>query len=156
MTDVIASPAGALFALDLWHSADPAAVAAAISLALPAPGQAVEDERGTVLRLSRQRWWLLGDGFADLAHDSALTDHGVISAVGGGWTRVQMTRPDWRALLMTSGLIDAEHPDFGPGSTAISLLCHVRCVIHVRAAQACDIFVPASYTDHCLAQWRGQ
>jgi phosphate starvation-inducible PhoH-like protein len=53
-----------------------------------------------------------------------------------------------------SGLIDAEDPGFAPGHVAVTVLCHARCLVHVREPLLCDIFVPASYAGHCLAHWR--
>eukprot|EP01037_Dinobryon_pediforme_P004490 gene4490-4536_t len=104
-----------------------------------------------VLRVAPRRWWLDGAGFP--ATVPATT--GVVTAVGGAWNRVRLSGSGWRDLLMQSGLIDAENPAFGPGTVAVTPLCHVRCAVHVRATTQCDVFVPRSYTEHCLSLWRG-
>lgn len=152
VTELTVSPAGALLALDLWDAADTPAASQALGLDLPGPGRAHVGTAGTIMRLGPRRWCLDGAGFA-LA--PALGGCGVVTAIGGGWTRVQLHGAGWRDLVMECGLIDAENPEFGPGSVAASLLCHVRCVIHVREPAQCDVFVPSSYADHCLAQWLG-
>jgi heterotetrameric sarcosine oxidase gamma subunit len=154
VTEMIVSPAGALLALDLWDAADDAAATAALGLTLPGPGRAETGAAGAVLRLGPRRWWLDGAGFAQDAIAPALNGTGAVTAVDGGWVRVRLAGAGWRALMMESGLIDAEDPGFDPGSVAVTHLCHARCVIHVRAATRCEVFVPASYADHCLAQWR--
>jgi sarcosine oxidase gamma subunit len=151
VTEFSVTPAGGLVALDLWHGADHAQAAAALGIALPGPGQALDAGPGTVLRVGPRRWWL--DGCALSAEVPAAL--GVATALGGGWNRVRLTGDGWRDLVMQSGLIDAEHGAFGPGTVAVTPLAHVRCVVHVRAAAECDIFVPRSYTEHCLSLWRG-
>jgi len=67
---------------------------------------------------------------------------------------VSLSGARWRDLVMDSGLIDAEDPAFAAGTVAVTVLCHARCVLHVRAATLCDIYVPASYAQHCLSSWR--
>jgi len=153
VTEMIVGPAGPLFALDVWDVADDAAASASVG-ALPGPGQAAVDAAGAVLRVGPRRWWLAGEGFVPDAITSALQGTGVVTAVEGGWVRVRLSGAGWRALVMESGLIDAEDPGFGPGSVAVTPLCHVRCVLHVRSATQCDVFVPSSYADNCLSQWR--
>ncbi len=150
MTEMLVSPAGALMALDLWRADDDAAASGALGVAMPGPGRAAVGWAGTIMRVGPRRWWL------DLAEfaQATLNGSGVVTAIGGGWTRVRLDGAGWRDLIMQCGLIDAEHSDFGPGSVVTTLLCHVRCVLHVRAATQCDVFVPASYTEHCLSQWR--
>ncbi len=154
MSEMTVSPAGALLALDVWNPADGPAVSAALGLTLPGPGRAESGLAGAALRLGPRRWWLDGAGFVLSALAGTLQGLGTVTPVEGGWTRVSLAGAGWRDLIMESGMIDAESAAFGPGSVAISLLCHARCVIHVCAANRCEVFVPASYTDHCLTQWR--
>jgi heterotetrameric sarcosine oxidase gamma subunit len=151
---MIVGPVGTLLALDLWDSADTASVSRALGFALPGPGRAETGVAGTVLRVGPRRWWLDGAGFAADHLAQALGEAGVITPVDGGWVRVQLAGTRWRDLVMQSGLIDAENPDFGSGSVAVTPLSHARCVLHVRAASRCDVFVPASYADHCVSAWR--
>jgi hypothetical protein len=133
---MIVGPAAGLLALDLWDAREDAAAAAALGLALPGPGQAD------------------GAGFDAEALTTALDGTGVVTPNAGGWVRVALHGAPWCELIMQSGLIDAEDPGFAPGHVAVTVLCHARCLVHVRAPLHCDIFVPASYAGHCLAHWR--
>ena len=148
---MIVGAAGALFSLDVWEAGESAA---AFGIALPEAGRSATVAAGTVLRIGPRRWWLDGSGFAPDFLAKALHGSGVVTPVGGGWVRVGLSGAGWRDLIMTSGLIDAEDPNFGPGSVAVTPLHHARCVIHVRAASLCEVFVPASYADHCVSAWR--
>ena len=150
VTEMTVGPVGELLALDLWNADDAATVASALGVALPGPGQA----EGAVLRVGPRRWWLVGTNFDRAGLAAALNGTGVVSAVAGGWVHVQLSGVGWRDLIMQSGLIDAEDAGFGPGTVAVTPLSHSRCVVHVRAATQCDVFVPASYADHCLSAWR--
>jgi heterotetrameric sarcosine oxidase gamma subunit len=154
MTDLIVGPAHALLSLDLWDAADHAAAAVAVGAQLPGAGRAQAGAAGTVLRVGPRRWWLHGAAFSGDEIAQGLNDSGTVTAVAGGWVHVQLTGPAWRDLVMECGLIDAQSPDFGPGSVAVTLLSHARCVLHVVDSARCDVFVPASYAHHCLAQWR--
>lgn len=152
---MIVSPARALLALDLWDGGNNAAALSVLGLELPGPGCAVIGVAGSVLRLGPRRWWLDGAGFDAGVLAAQLDESGAVTPVEGGWVRVVLQGTQWRDLVMESGLIDAEDPAFGAGSVAVSLLCHARCVVHVRAPDRCEVFVPASYADHCLSHWQG-
>jgi heterotetrameric sarcosine oxidase gamma subunit len=152
---MIVSPVGALLALDLWDVTDDSAAALALGMPLPEPGRSATGGAGTILRVGPRRWWLDGAGFAPAAIAMALNGSGVVTPVAGGLVRVQLSGTRWRDLVMESGLIDAEHPAFGPGTVVVTPLAHARCVVHVRAAALCEVYVPASYADHCLSAWRG-
>jgi len=151
---MMVSPAGALLALDLWDADNDLAAAQALGMALPEPGRSAAGALGTVLRVGPRRWWLDGAGFAPGAIVSGLNGTGVVTPVGGGLVRVQLSGARWREVIMASGLIDAEDPGVGPGSVAITALHHARSVLHVRAAALCDVYLPASYAEHCLSAWR--
>jgi len=146
VTEFMVSPAATLFALDLWDVSEPVPG----DLALPGPGRSAIGAGGAVLRVGPKCWWLNGAAFATTNIAAA---QGVVTAIGGGWVRVCLVG-DWRDLVMQSGLIDAEDPAFGPGSVAVTPLCHAPCVLHVRSQTACEVFVAASYAGHCLAHWR--
>lgn len=154
VTEMIVSPAHALLALDLWDAADHAAASDAVGVILPGPGQALALSSGAVLRVGPRRWWLDGTSLDAGVLAEALHGSGTVTPVEGGWVRVQLAGAGWRDLVMESGLIDAETARFGPGTVAVTMLCHARCVIHVRAALRCEVLVPASYAEHCLEQWR--
>ncbi len=154
VTEMIVSPAGALLSLDLWDAGEDAAASTALGVVLPGPGRAQALPSGAALRLGPRRWWLDSDSVDTSALAKALNGFGTVTPVEGGWVRVQLAGNGWRDLIMESGLIDAEATEFGPGTVAVTPLCHVRCVIHVQAATRCEVFVPASYSGHCLTQWR--
>lgn len=154
VTEMIVGPANALLALDLWDADNDSAAAQACGMALPEPGRSAAGATGTVLRVGPRRWWLDGAGFAPGAIATALNGTGAVTPVAGGVIRVQLSGARWRDLIMASGLIDVEDPAFGPGSVAVTSLHHARCVLHMRAAALCEIYVPASYADHCLSTWR--
>lgn len=151
---MIVAPADALLALDLWDADNDLAAAQALGVALPEPGRSAAGALGTVLRIGPRRWWLDGAGFAPGAIALALNGTGAVTPIFGGVVRVQLSGATWRDLIMTSGLIDAENRGFAPGSVAVTALHHARCVLHVRAAGLCEVFVPASYAEHCLSAWR--
>ena len=154
MTDMIVGPAGALLSLDVWAVADDGAASTVLGAALPGPGRAESCAAGTVLRIGPRRWWLDGAPFSADAIAQGLNGTGTVTSVAGGWVRVQLIGPAWRDLVMECGLIDAEAPDFGPGTVAVTVLSHARCVLHVCSPAQCNVYVPASYAGHCLAQWR--
>ena len=150
MTELLVSPAETLLSLDMWDGRG----ATLGDIVLPAPGRAQTAAGGTILRVGPKRWWLDGAGFVAADVTAVLDDRGVVTPNAGGWLRVRMTG-DWRDLIMQSGLFDAENPGFGPGSVAMTPLCHAPCVLHVVADAKCEVFVPASYAGHVLAHWHG-
>ncbi len=147
VTDMVVTPAETLLSLDLWDARD----AYLGDIALPAPGRALSTAGGMILRVGPKRWWLDG-AFVAADVTAVLAGRGVVTPNAGGWRRVRLTR-DWRDLIMQSGLFDAETPAFGPGSVAMTALCHAPCVLHVVAENTCEVFVPASYAGHVLAHW---
>jgi len=148
-TDMVISPAHTLLSLDMWDARG----AKLGDIVLPAAGRAVTAAGGTILRVGPKRWWLDGAGFVASDVVAALEGRGVVTPNAGGWRRVRLTG-DWRDLIMQSGLFDAEDPAFGPGSVAMTTLCHAPCVVHVLAEDTCQVFVPASYAGHVLAHWQ--
>ena len=150
VTEFTVGPAQTLLSLDLWTAQD----ARLGDVALPGPGRAGSAAGGTILRIGPRRWWLDGAGFVAADAAAAVGDHGVVTPNAGGWLRVRLSG-DWRDLIMQSGLFDAEDPAFGPGSVAMTPLCHAPCVLHVLSHTTCEVFVPASYAGHVLAHWRG-
>jgi heterotetrameric sarcosine oxidase gamma subunit len=153
VTEPVALRAGTMLALDLWDAGDAASLATALGFPLPAAGQAAVCDAGTVLRVGPRRWWLDGAGFDAATIAATLADRGVITANGGGWVRTTLTGPDWRDQLASGVLVDTDSAALTPGQVAVTLLFHARAVVHVRADNLCDVYVPASYAEHCLGHW---
>lgn len=151
MTDHTATRVGTMLALDLWDAGDAALLDSVLGLTLPTAVQAAIGAAGTALRVGPRRWWLDGAGFDAAAIAAALGDRGVVTANGGAWVRTTLTGPDWRDRLAGGALIDAEA--LTPGQVMVTLLFHARAVVHARGADACDVYVPASYAAHCLGHW---
>ncbi len=149
VTEYTIAPAGMLLSLDMWDARG----AMLGAIALPGPGRSHAAAGGTILRVGPKRWWLDGAGFDAVEATAALEGRGVVTPNAGGWRRVTLNG-DWRDLVMQSGLFDAETPAFGPGSVAMTTLCHAPCVLHVLGEDMCEVFVPASYAGHVLAHWQ--
>jgi len=127
-------PAGDILALDLWDAAD-------------AP-----DRTGTrAIRVEPRRWWLF-DPTTDAT--TPFATRGALAPIGGGLMRADLTGPGWRALLSVSGLFDVDHPDFGPGSVAATVIHHVPVWIVVIADDACEVYCAASYAPALTDLWR--
>ena len=134
--------------LELWGDPRPAAarLAKALGHGLPAAGR----WEGSVLRLSPTTWLVEG---ADDTLASALGEDGALTEVGGGYARVRISGPGWRALLMESALFDAENPDFAEGCVATTIIEHVTVTLKVESADACLVLVPASHARDLLELW---
>jgi sarcosine oxidase gamma subunit len=132
---VTVAPAGDVIVLDLWAGALP--------------------DLGTVraLQVEPRRWWLLDAGDRAGAIGVQLGENGALAPVGGGLMRATLAGPGWRALLMLSGLFDAENPQFGPGVVAATIIHHVPVWIAPLAADACEAWFPASLTADLVALW---
>ncbi len=136
MTDVAftTAPAGAITVLDLWHGDSLPATLAGLR----------------TLKVEPRRWWLF-DAPADTA--TIIGDAGALAPIGGGLIRATITGPGWRALLMISGVFDAEDAGFAPGSIAATIIHHVPVWIAVTGAEACEVFYPASYANALHDLW---
>ena len=132
VTDVAVAmaPAGDVLALDLWDG-EPAATGA------------------RALRVELRRWWLIdaGGSFPDPGGDGAL------AAIGGGLVRATLAGAGWRALLMRAGWFDVENPRFGPGDVAATVIHHVPVWIAPLAADACEVYLPASHATALARLW---
>lgn len=154
MTDVTITllPAAPLHALEIWSN--PTAVAnrfkAAAGFALPPIGRSDGSSVLCLIRYEPTVWLVEGDASAlpvILAEDGALT------AIGGGVVRVSLSGKGWRTLLMEGGVFDAENPAFGPGCSAATIIEHVVVRLHVLRNDACDAYIPASYSAALLHFW---
>ena len=145
-------PAAPLHALEIWSN--PAAVAerfkAATGFALPAMGRSGGSDALRLIRYEPTVWLAEGDASAlsgILAYDGALT------AIGGGIVRVRLSGSGWRTLLMEGGVFDAESPNFATGCSAATIIDHVAVRLHVASDDACDAYVPLSFSEGLVHFW---
>jgi sarcosine oxidase gamma subunit len=54
---------------------------------------------------------------------------------------------------MEGGVFDAENPAFAPGCSAATIIDHVNVRLHVVGENACDAYVPASYSSGLMHFW---
>ncbi len=154
MTEVtiVALPPAPLHALEIWS--DPAAVAArfeaAMGFVLPALGRSGGSDPLRLIRYEPTVWLVEGDVSALPA---VLGDDGALTAIGGGVVRVRLAGPGWRTLLMEGGVFDAESAAFAPGCSAATIIDHVAVRLHVVGDDACDAYVPASFSAGLLHFW---
>lgn len=135
---VTMAPAGDVIAFDLWSEDDAQALCGDIAS----------------LRVEPRRWWLLGAGARIDALSATIGERGALAPIGGGLVRATLAGPGWRELLMVAGLFDAEHPGFGPGAVASTVLHHVPVRIAVIGEDACDVYCAASYAPSLIELWR--
>ena len=146
-------PPAPLHALEIWSQ--PQAVAArfeaATGFALPSMGRAAGNDSLHLIRYEPAVWLVEGNAEplpALLGADGALT------AIGGAIVRIRLAGDGWRALLMESGMFDAESPAFAPGCSAATMIDHVGVRLHVISADVCIAYVPASYSRDLLHFWQ--
>lgn len=151
----------ALIAVDVWSDIDTAAARLAGTLGGSLPGLLeVSDLAGgwRAVRIEPTVWWLVGP-LPDLeaalaATEAALADGGAAVDLSGGFARLEIAGPDWREVLMTGGVFDAEDPAFGPGSTAGTVLYHASVRYDVIDEQRVRILVAPSYARDLLHHLR--
>lgn len=148
----------ALIAFDLWSDTRAAAARIGEALGGPLPGLRRAAELGggwRAIRVEPTVWWLSGplaDADAQIARlEAALGEDGAATDLSGGFARLAVAGPGWRALLMIGGVFDAEDPAFGPGSTAGTILHHVAVRHDVLADTLVHIHVAPGYAEDLLA-----
>ena len=155
MTEVTITPlpAAPLHALEIWS--DPQGVAtrfeAATGFALPRLGSSGGSDALRLMRFEPTVWLVDGDAGGLPA---ILGDDGALTAIGGGIVRVRLSGPGWRNLLMVGGMFDAESPSFAPGSSAATIIDHVAVRLHVVSEDACEAYVPASFSAGLIHFWQ--
>jgi heterotetrameric sarcosine oxidase gamma subunit len=155
VTDVTITPqpAAPLHALEIWSNA--AAVAkrfkAAIGFALPTMGHSAGNDALRLIRYEPTVWLVEGDAGSLPA---ILADDGALTAIGGGVVRIRLQGRDWRGLLMEGGVFDAESPTFAPECSAATIIDHVAVRLHVVSDDACDAYVPSSFSAALLHFWQ--
>lgn len=145
-------PARPLHAFEIWSN--PRAVAERFALAagfaLPSPGRSSGNEARRVIRYEPTVW--LVEGAADRLHD-VLGEDGVLTAIGGGIARIRIAGSAWRTLLMEGGMFDAESPAFTKHCSAATAIDQVGVRLHVVSEDACDVYVPASFSAGLIHFW---
>ncbi len=146
-------PAAPLHVFEIWSN--PAAVAkrfkAAMGFALPATGRSVGSDALRLIRFEPTVWLVEGD-ISTL--DDVLADDGALTDIGGGIVRIRLSGSDWRTLLMEGGVFDAEDPAFRAGCSAATVIDHVNVRLHVISDDACDAYVPLSFSQGLLHFWK--
>jgi heterotetrameric sarcosine oxidase gamma subunit len=152
MLTITPLPAAPLHALEIWSS--PAAVAkrfeAATGFALPPMGRSAGIDALRLIRYEPTVWLVEGDASALSA---ILADDGAITPIGGGIVRVRLSGEGWRTLLMEGGVFDAENHGFAPGCSAATIIDHVAVRLHAVSDDACDAYVPASFSAGLVHFW---
>lgn len=164
MTDVHidVSMGRALIAFDLWRdvAATRVRIASALGGDLPALNRARDLPGGwRAIRVEPTVWWLSGSP-SDLTPclerlETAIGDDGAAADISGAFVIVILEGQGWRRTLMFGGVFDAESTDFGPGSTAGTLLHHVAVRYDVRGEERVDVHLAPSYADDLLHHLRG-
>jgi heterotetrameric sarcosine oxidase gamma subunit len=150
--DIAILPPAPLHALEIWGNPQTVAArfAAARGFALPALGQSGGDALSTLIRFEPTVWLVEGE-IAGL--EAILGEDGAITAIGGGIVRVRLGGSGWRKLLMEGGVFNAESASFAKGCSAATIIDHVNVRLHVTEADACMVYVPASYASDFIAFW---
>lgn len=155
MTEVTITtlPAAPLHVFEIWGNA--ASVAkrfkAAMGFALPATGRSDGSDALRLIRFEPTVWLVEGDASALSA---ILADDGAVTSISGGIVRMRLSGPSWRTLLMEGGVFDAEAPAFSAGCSAATIIDHVNVRLHVISDDACDAYVPLSFSQGLLHFWQ--
>jgi heterotetrameric sarcosine oxidase gamma subunit len=159
VTDVTITPlpAAPLHAFEIWSHAPAVArrFEAATGFALPPMGRSAGTDTLRLIRYEPTVWLVEGDASAlpAILGPEILGDDGAITAIGGGIVRVRLSGKSWRTLLMEGGVFDAENPAFAPGCSAATIIDHVAVRLHVVSEDACDAYVPASFSAGLVHFW---
>ena len=154
MTELTIStlPTAPLHVFEIWSNA--AAVAkrfeATCGFALPHIGRSGGSDALRLIRFEPTVWQVEGDASALSA---ILSDDGAVTAIGGGIARIRLSGKGWRTLLMEGGVFDAESPTFAAGCSAATIIDHVNVRLHVVSDDACDAYVPLSFSQGLLHFW---
>jgi len=137
-----------LVQIEVWG--DLAAVESRLGAALPKAG------RSTTLNAARVMWWepkvwLVRGSSTDWAE--VLAEDGAAIDVTGAFSRLRITGPAWRELLMIGGVFDAESPTFGRDCIAGTVIHHLPVRLDVIDAQTVDAYTPPSYAAELLHHW---
>lgn len=155
MTELTIStlPAAPLHVFEIWSNA--ASVAkrfeTTCGFALPDMGRSGGNDALRLIRFEPTVWLVEGDASS---LSGILSDDGAVTAIGGGIVRIRLSGKGWRTLLMEGGVFDAESPTFAAGCSAATIIDHVNVRLHVVSDNACDAYVPLSYSQGLLHFWK--
>jgi len=146
--EIAVLPSEPLTHIEVWG--DVAAVERRLGAPLPKAGQSV------TLGASRVMWWepkvwLVRGASTDWAE--ILTEDGAAIDVTGAFSRLRITGPEWRELLMIGGVFDAESPAFAPDCIAGTVIHHLPVRLDVIDAQTVDAYTPPSYAAELAHHW---
>lgn len=145
-------PEAPLYALEIWSN--PTAVAnrfkVATGFALPPNARSDGSDSLRLIRYEQTVWLVEGD-VSTL--QEILNEDGALTAIGGGVARVRLSGKGWRTLLMEGGVFDAESSKFAPGCSAATIIDHVAVRLHVVNEDACDAYIPASFSAGLIRFW---
>jgi heterotetrameric sarcosine oxidase gamma subunit len=145
-------PPAPLHVFEIWSN--PAAVAkrfkATCGFALPATRRSGGNDALRLIRFEPTVWLVEGDASPLSA---ILSDDGAVTAIGGGIVRIRLSGKGWRTLLMEGGVFDAESPTFAAGCSAATIIDHINVRLHVVSDDACDAYVPLSFSKGLLHFW---
>jgi heterotetrameric sarcosine oxidase gamma subunit len=156
MLTIAPLPAAPLHALEIWSEAPAVAkrFAAATGFALPPMGRSGGTDALRLIRYEPTVWLVEGDVSAlPEILSGILGDDGSLTPIGGGTVRVRLSGEGWRTLLMEGGVFDAENPAFAPGCSAATIIDHVAVRLHVVSDDACDVYVPTSFSAGLMHFW---
>jgi heterotetrameric sarcosine oxidase gamma subunit len=145
-------PAAPLHAFEIWSNASAVAkrFEAATGFALPPMGRSAGTDALRLIRYEPTVWLVEGNV---AALPAILGEDGAVTAIGGGIVRVRLSGQGWRTLLMEGGVFDAETPAFAPGCSAATIIDHIAVRLHVVSDDACDAYVPASFSAGLVHFW---
>lgn len=151
-TSITALPAAPLHALEIWDN--PAKLAERITKALgfapPAMNRSARNTATTLLRYEPTVWLVEGD--VSVLADT-LGDDAALTAIGGGIVRFRLAGPHWRELLLEGGVFDTSPAAFPVGATAATVIDHVGVRLWAESADACIVYVPASFAQGMHHFW---
>lgn len=152
MLTITPLPAAPLHALEIWGNATAVAkrFKATTGFALPPMGRSAGTDALRLIRYEPTVWLVEGDVSALPA---ILGEDGSLTPIGGGIVRVRLSGEGWRTLLMEGGVFDAESPAFAPGCSAATIIDHIAVRLHVVSDDACDVYVPASFSAGLVHFW---
>jgi heterotetrameric sarcosine oxidase gamma subunit len=154
VTDVTITilPSAPLHAFEIWSNVPAVAkrFKAATGFALPVMGRSAGSDTLRLVRFEPTVWLVEGDA---PSLPAILGDDGALTAIGGGIVRVRLSGMGWRTLLMEGGVFDAESPSFAVGCSAATIIDHVAVRLHVVNDDACDAYVPFSFSVGLVHFW---
>ena len=154
-----AAPHEALLRLELWSDSKPVSrrFAKAFGAALPEPARAVTAGSLRVIWREPGAWMIRAptaerDELQRLLIDIA-GSAGAVTDISGAAVRCALHGRDWRLLLTSGGVFDAEAPAFKPGCVAGTVVEHIAVRYDVISDDLVDAYVAPSYAEDLFGYW---